>query len=83
MYLQNMVLNVDGVNCAIYMMPADVTYETNLFFRGELTRQGRAKFTVPDFPLGAEAFMRTKCQRMYPNDDAPGLVQIVAENLFF
>lgn len=27
---------------------------------GELTRHGRAKFTVSDFPLGVEAYMRTK-----------------------
>ena len=49
MYLQNIIFNIDGMNCAIYMMPADQTYETNLFYRGELTRKGRAKFTVPDF----------------------------------
>ena len=57
-YMRNIVLNVDGVRCAIFMMPADATSEINLYYRGQLTRAGRRQFTVTDFPLGVEARMQ-------------------------
>jgi hypothetical protein len=60
MYLQNVMLNVDGVRCAIFMMPADVTSEISLYYRGGLTRHGRVRLTVADFSLGVEAYMRSK-----------------------
>ena len=59
-YLRNIMLNVDGVRCAIFMMPADATSEINLYYRGQLTRAGRRQYTAADFPLNVEAHMQDR-----------------------